>query len=66
MSSLQEELEAAGIKTIGAVENTPFEKEPITIDAFNGHKLDEEVGAVLVGLDQDSTYTKLCLASLYI
>jgi ribonucleotide monophosphatase NagD (HAD superfamily) len=33
---------------------------------FNAYKMDPEVGAVLVGLDQNFTYTSLAIASLYI
>lgn len=64
--ALKEELESIGLKTTGCQDLEEFKDTTITIDTFNNYKLDEDVGAVLVGLDQDYTYTKLCLASLYI
>ena len=36
------------------------------IDSFNKYIMDPEVKAVLVGLDQNFTYTSLALPSLYI
>lgn len=43
-----------------------FTGNPISIDSFNNFPLDKKVQAVLVALDQSFTYTKLCLASLYV
>ena len=36
------------------------------METFESLKLDPEVGAVILGLDPEFTYSKLCLASLYI
>ena len=36
------------------------------MESFNKYVMDPEVGAILVGLDQNFTYTSLALASLYI
>jgi ribonucleotide monophosphatase NagD (HAD superfamily) len=36
------------------------------MEEFENYKLDPEIKAVVVGLDTQFTYTKLCLASLYI
>jgi hypothetical protein len=33
---------------------------------FDEYQLDPEIKAVVVGLDTKYTYTKMCLASLYI
>ena len=36
------------------------------METFNNYRMDPDVGAVLVGLDQNFTYTSLAVASLYI
>ena len=67
MDSIVGELEAQGIKAIGGETIDPtFRDSQIMIDPFNKYEIDPEVSAVLVGLDQNFSYTNLCLASLYI
>ena len=66
MPSMESDLNSFGLETDGCQNNAPFEKEPISIDSFNNYPMDKDIGAVLVGLDYNFTYAKLCLASLYI
>ena len=66
MDPLKQELELAGLKVSGGQEACPFGGELINIEKFNNYAMDADVDLVLVGLDQNFNYTKLCLASLYI
>ena len=66
MDAVKHELEEAGFKTSGGQDNAPFEKDPISIDSFNSFPMDKDVGALLIGLDQNFDYTRLCLGSLYV
>ena len=38
----------------------------MSLDEFEAYQLDPEIQAVVVGLDTEFTYSKLCIASLYI
>lgn len=58
---LRSELEAVGIEVDCSVP-----KEPLGIDGFNDYEIDANVQAVVVGLDRDFTYNKLCIATLYV
>lgn len=65
--ALVHELNEAGIKVAGGQQvDEHLGKAPINIDLFNGYPMDPEIGAVLVGQDNDFNYTKLCLAALYV
>ena len=67
MDSIVREIEALDIQTIGGQTVDPtFKDKVIMIDSFNKYEIDPEVSIVLVGLDQNFSYTNLCLASLYI
>mmetsp|Transcript_6658 Transcript_6658/g.10704 ORF Transcript_6658/g.10704 Transcript_6658/m.10704 type:complete len:119 (-) Transcript_6658:357-713(-) len=60
------ELEQAGIKVEGGSDHSPFEDVPLDIDLFNNYPANEGVQAVVVGTDPGFTYSKMCLASLYV
>ena len=69
MNSIRKELEKVGIDSVGGEDMEGFGDEGrphITLDEFEKYELDPAVKAVVVGLDTKFTYSKLCLASLYI
>ena len=68
MNSIKKQLAAVGIASVGAEDIEEFDKVgQMDIDHwFETYKLDPEVKAVVVGLDNRFTYAKLCLASLYL
>lgn len=67
MKSISKELAEVGIGSCGAEENEGFVGDRVmSLDEFEAYKLDPEVTAVVVGLDSNFNYAKLCIASLYI
>lgn len=56
-------LEEQGIKCIGGEAETEIS---ITAQEYEEYKLDEEVGAVVVGYDMNLHYRKISIATLYI
>ncbi len=60
---LCDQLEMEGIQTIGGPEITKLDMEP---EEYENYVLDEDVGAVVVGYDQNIHYRKIALASLYL
>lgn len=66
MDSIKKELKEAGIDSVGGEDAEGFEGRHIDLDEYENYELDSDVKAVVVGLDTKFTYTKLCLASLYI
>ena len=66
MSSLREELEAAGIDVVGADQHVFAYDNPVSMEVFESYELDPGVQAVVFGLDTEYTYSKLALAALYV
>ena len=67
MNSICKEMAEVGIQSCGGEEDEGFKSGKVmTIDDFENYHLDSEVSAVVVGLDTNFTYSKLCIASLYI
>lgn len=67
MESIKKEMSDVGIKSCGAEDDEGYSKgKSMSLDEFETYKLDPEVKAVVVGLDTSYTYSKLCIASLYI
>lgn len=62
MQSIQSELEAVGIATVGG--QSGEDTDVTGNDAMNSLEVDETVKAVVVGLDTKFNYNKMCLASL--
>jgi 4-nitrophenyl phosphatase len=63
MKSIGTEFAEQGIASCGGEEDGMGR---LTLEEFESYKLDPEVSAVVVGLDTNFTYAKLCIASLYI
>jgi len=61
---VEDELETEGISFIGGTD--PSERLEITEEDFNSIRPDENVGAVLCGLDQHISYKKLSRALMYL
>ena len=56
-----------GIESSGGEDGEGFENgRQMTFDEFQDYRMDPEVKAVIVGLDTQFTYAKLCIASMYI
>ena len=67
MDSICKEMAEVGITSCGGEADEGFRDEKVmTVEAFEEYTLDPEVSAVVVGLDTKFTYSKLCIASLYI
>ena len=67
MNSICKEMAEVGIQSCGGEEDEGFkEGKVMTLDDFEEYSLDPEVSAVVVGLDTKFTYSKLCIASLYL
>lgn len=66
LKSLRDELEAVGIAVVGADEHIYPPDNPLHMDLFEAYELDQQVQAVVIGLDIEFTYSKLALAALYV
>ena len=66
MKSLRIELERVGINVVGADTHIFPPQAPLLYDVFEVYQLDKEIDIVVAGMDNDFTYSKLALASLYI
>ena len=66
MQSFRIEFEALGLTVVGADHHIYTTDQPLEMNDFEDYKLDLEVGAVVLGLDIEFTYSKLALASLYL
>lgn len=63
--ALGEEIRSNGLETIGGTDDPTF-KDGFTYELLKDFKPDEDVGAVVSGLDFNMSYGKLTLASIYI
>jgi ribonucleotide monophosphatase NagD (HAD superfamily) len=66
MNSIKKELEKVGISSVGGEDQEEYEISLSNFEKFDEYQLDPEIKAVIVGLDTKFTYSKLCIASLYI
>ena len=66
MSSMREQVEAHGIKVVGADQHIIDPREIMTEAKYDNYELDPMIDAVIFGLDSELTHQKICLASLYI
>ena len=67
MNSICKEMGEVGIQSCGGEDDEGFKVSKVmSLDDFEGYNLDPEVSAVVVGLDTNFTYSKLCIASLYL
>ena len=67
MDCLADELVEAGFRVDGAQQPDEYlGNRTIDIDLFNEYPIKKDVSAVVVGLDENFDYAKLCLACLYI
>lgn len=67
MDSMGEELRSSGFATIGGTSGDPeYQKVPFQYHEIKSHKFDDDVKAVVCGLDYKISYSKILLASLYI
>ena len=62
--SLKEELMNHGIDQ--ADENPEYDSQGISSEELDNFELDPDVGAVVQGVDQQISYAKLAIASLYL
>jgi len=60
------ELQEAGYEVVPCSEATPSSEAKCTIGEFEEITIDEKVGALVVGVDDSFSYSKLCVASLYL
>ena len=68
MGGVTEELQAAGFEVVDAVDHGGYAPAgyTVTADEFEGIRLCDGVGAVVVGYDPCMSYRKVCYASLYL
>jgi hypothetical protein len=67
MDSMGEELRSSGFATIGGTSGDPeYQKVPFQYHEIKSYKFDDDVKAVVCGLDYKISYSKILLASLYI
>ncbi len=66
MNSIRKELAAVGIDSVGGEDLEGYENGRMEAESFEKVEIDKDIKAVVVGLDTKFTYSKLCLASLYI
>ena len=67
MNSICKEMAEVGIQSCGGEDDEGFKDGRVmTIEDFENYTLDKDVSAVVVGLDIKFTYSKLCIATLYI
>ena len=64
--SVRDALEAEGITVVGANEHVHDPNDIINENEFDNLELDDDIKAVVYGLDMSYTHQKLCYASLYI
>jgi len=69
MEPMGEELRSNGLETIGGTNGEPTSEEGgncFKYETIKDYKFDEDVGAVVCGIDFNISYTKIALASMYI
>ena len=65
MEPLGEELRASGLETIGGT-NGDKNEEPFKYETIRDYQIDEDVGAVVCGVDFNINYAKIAVASMYL
>lgn len=67
MNSIRAELASVGIESHGGEDHEGYSNGKImNMDDFETYELDKDTNAVVVGLDTDFTYAKMCIANLYL
>lgn len=66
MEVMGEEIRSNGLETVGGTDEYEYLKDYLKYEDIKNLKFDEEVGAVLTGIDFAVTYTKIAMASFYI
>ena len=67
MNSISSELAHVGIDSHGAEDHEGYINGKImNMDDFESYALDQDTKAVVVGLDTNYTYAKMCIANLYL
>ena len=68
MEEMGEEIRSNGLQTIGGTLDQEWSdpKSPMKYEDIKGYKFDEDVGAVICGIDFAISYAKIFLASAYI
>ncbi len=67
MNSIKIELAKVGIESHGAEDEEEFTNGKVMkMEDFEAYQLDQETQAVVVGLDTNYTYAKMCIANLYL
>lgn len=66
MKTIRDSLENEGIEVIGAEQHIVSPDVYFNETMYDNYELDQDIGAVVYGLDTSFTYQKLLLASLYI